>query len=85
MSVTKEAKQYLKLVEWSDEDQHFVGTCPGLFYGGCHGEDEKEVFSQLCNLVEETLMAYKEDNRPLPPSTSSQDFAYQIMERINHE
>ncbi len=69
----KEAKQYLKIVEWSDEDQLFIGTCPGLFYGGCHGEDERKVFSQLCDLVEETLKLYKEDNKPLPPPTLSKD------------
>ncbi|GMT50133.1 MAG: hypothetical protein IEMM0008_1672 [bacterium] len=74
MSVTQEAKQYQKVIEWSDEDQQFAGTCPGLFYGGCHGEDEREVFSQLCDLVEETLKLYKEDNKPLPPPSSGQYF-----------
>src|SRR5437868_947874 len=31
----KESARYLKIVEWSDKDQCFVGSCPGLFYGGC--------------------------------------------------
>jgi len=33
----KNSDRYLKIVEWSEEDQCYVGTCPGLFYGGCHG------------------------------------------------
>jgi hypothetical protein len=26
----------------------YVGTAPGLFYGGCHGLDEQAVFAELC-------------------------------------
>ena len=44
----KDAK--MKIVEWSDEDQCFVGSCPGLFYGGCHGDDERAVFAELCEI-----------------------------------
>ncbi len=45
--------RYVKIVEWSDEDQCFVGSCPELFYGGCHGQDEQAVFVELCEIVEE--------------------------------
>ena len=41
-------------------------NCPGLIYGGCHGMDEKEVFDELCVIVEEAIALYKMDNRPLP-------------------
>jgi predicted RNase H-like HicB family nuclease len=47
--------RYVRIVEWSDEDGCFVGSCPGLFYAGCHGDDEKAVFAELCELVEETI------------------------------
>lgn len=33
----KESDYYLKIVEWSEEDQCYIGYCPGLFLGGCHG------------------------------------------------
>jgi predicted RNase H-like HicB family nuclease len=49
------ASRYIKIVQWSEEDNCFVGSCPGLFYGGCHGDDEKAVFAELCEIVEETL------------------------------
>ena len=39
----KDSMHYVKIVEWSDEDQCYVGSCPGLLYGGCHGNNEKEV------------------------------------------
>lgn len=67
--------RYAKIVEWSDEDQCFIGSCPGLFYGGCHGDDEQSVFADLCQLVEETVELYQRDGRPLPPPTVRRDNA----------
>lgn len=72
------AARYVKLVEWSDEDQCFVGSCPGLFYGGCHGDDEKLVFAELCQMVDEAVQLYEAENRPLPPPTSGCDWANTI-------
>ena len=37
----KDSARYAKIVEWSDEDQCYVGSSPGLIYGGCHGADLK--------------------------------------------
>jgi len=71
----KESARYIKIVEWSDADQCFVGSCPDLFYGGCHGDDEKEVFAELCALVEEVVELYKQDGKPLLPRTSWQTLA----------
>lgn len=67
--------RYAKIVEWSEEDRCFIGSCPGLFYGGCHGDDEQTVFAELCQLVEETVELYQQEGRPLPPSMSGQDHA----------
>jgi len=76
----KESAKYVKIVEWSDEDQCFVGSCPGLIYGGCHGDDEKQVFEELCSIVEEVIELYKSDNRPLPPPTSGRDYANKMLD-----
>lgn len=73
-----QAAKYVKIVEWSDEDHCFVGSCPGLFYGGCHGDDEKAVFAELCQIVEETVRLYQQEGRPLPPVTSGHDWANTI-------
>ena len=70
----KESDRYAKIVEWSEEDVCYVGS-PGLFYGGCHGNDEQQVFAELCQIVEETIELYHQDGKPLPPSTSGRDFA----------
>jgi predicted RNase H-like HicB family nuclease len=76
----KERARYVKIVEWSDEDQCFVGSCPGLFYGGCHGEDEKAVFAELCAIVDETIALYKNDGTPLPPVTCGKDYANKMLD-----
>ena len=76
----KMSSRYVKIVEWSDEDQCYVGSCPGLFYGGCHGDNEQEVFSDLCRIVEETIELYKRGGRPLPSPTSGKDYANRMLE-----
>jgi predicted RNase H-like HicB family nuclease len=48
-------EKYVKIVEWSEEDRCFVGTCPELFYGGCHGDDPSAVFDELYEIVAETI------------------------------
>ena len=74
-----ESARYAKIVEWSEEDQCFVGSCPGLFYGGCHGDDEKTVFAQTCELVGEILALYRQEGKPLPPPTSGKDYANKML------
>jgi predicted RNase H-like HicB family nuclease len=65
----KESARYTKIVEWSDTDQCFIGSCPDLFYGGCHGDDEKAVFAELCDIVEEVIALYQREGKSLPSST----------------
>ena len=75
-----DANRYVKIVEWSDVDQCYIGSCPGLFYGGCHGIDEKLVFAELCEIVDETLELYQQDNKPLPPMTAGRDYANRMLD-----
>jgi len=77
----KKSARYVKIVEWSEEDNCYVGSCPGLIYGGCHGKDEKKVFEELCTIVEEAIRLYKKDNKPLPPATSGKDYA-NLMQNV---
>lgn len=76
----KEAVLYAKIVEWSEEDQCFVGSAPGLVYGGCHGEDEKAVFDQLCRIVDEIIELYHQEGKPLPPPTAGRDLANSLQQ-----
>jgi len=73
-----ESARYVKIVEWSEYDECYVGSAPGLLFGGCHGDDEKRVFDELCQIVEETIQLYHVRGEPLPPATSSHDLANHI-------
>ena len=75
----KDSARYVKIVEWSEQDQCYVGSSPGLLYGGCHGDDEKQVFGELCRIVEETIALYRKDGKTLPPATSGRDFANKMQ------
>ena len=74
-----DSARYAKIVEWSDEDQCFVGHCPGVIGPCCHGADEVEVYRELCVIVEEWLAIALQENRPLPPPTSGKALAEQLV------
>jgi len=75
----KDSARYAKIVEWFEEDHCYVGSAPGLIYGGNHGDDEKAVFEELCQIVEEAIELYHKDGKPLPPATSGRDFANKMQ------
>jgi len=77
-----EAARYAKIVQWSDEDGCYVGSCPELFYGGCHGDDERAVFDELCRLVDETIELYHKEGKVLPtPLLLGQNFV-NVLQKI---
>ena len=71
----KDSARYAKVVAWSEEDQVYIGYAPGLVFGGCcHGDDEKAVFAELCEIVDEWIEICAEDGTPLPPATAGYHF-----------
>lgn len=81
----KLADRYLKIVEWSDVDQCYVGRCPGLMLGGVHGDDEIKVYEELCQVIEEWLQIHGEDNLPLPTFTANKNYTGKFVLRIPPE
>ena len=78
----KASAQYVKVVEWSDEDQCFVGQCPGIIGPCCHGDDEAQVYAELCQIVEEWIALIQQEGQPLPPPTAGRQFAEKILAAI---
>ena len=72
--------RYVKVVEWSDEDMCYVGSAPGLIFGGCHGPDERAVFDELCEIVEEAISLYRSEGKLLPPPTAGHDYANKLAQ-----
>ena len=81
----KTGDRYLKIVEWSEEDQCYVGSCPGLMHGGVHGSDEIKVYQELCQAVDEWIALYQEDGEPLPPATAGKDYSGRFVIRVGKE
>ncbi len=76
----KDSARYAKIIEWSEEDGCYVGSAPGLLLGGCHGPDERAVFEELCQIVEEAIDLYRQDGKPLPQPTAGRDFANKMQD-----
>ncbi|MEM6507359.1 MAG: pilus assembly protein HicB [Planctomycetota bacterium] len=61
----KPIDRYHKWVEWSEEDQIYLGLCPDLITG-IHGDDPVAVYEQLCETIQEVIDHYKAKGKPLP-------------------
>lgn len=62
----KSIDMYHRWVEWSDEDQVYIGRCPDLITG-IHGDDPVQVYKDLVDVVQEVIDHFEESGRPLPP------------------
>lgn len=62
----KKSDQYHKWVEWSEEDDVYIGKCPDLITG-IHGDDPKQVYAELCEVIDDVIAHFESEERPLPP------------------
>jgi predicted HicB family RNase H-like nuclease len=80
--IKAQAARYTKFVEWSDEDQTFIGRCPEIMAGGVHGSDEARVYAELCQAVEEWLEILHADGRALPEPLAAKKFSGKFVLRV---
>ncbi len=64
--MSKTSDRYVRVVAWSEEDQCYIGRCPGLMLGRVHGSDERAVYAELCEAVEEWLRLHKSEGGHFP-------------------
>lgn len=62
----KDSDRYLKIVEWSEEDACYLGSALGLIEHCCHGDNEVDVFKQLCIVVDEWVDLLNSQHKELP-------------------
>lgn len=82
-TVHAKAARYLKVVEWSDEDECFIGRIPGLIAGGVHGSDEAKVYAELCQVAEEVVELLEKDGMPLPEPTAGKHYSGKLNLRMD--
>ncbi|MDP6355665.1 MAG: pilus assembly protein HicB [Planctomycetota bacterium] len=63
----KTSDTYHKWIEWSEEDQTYIGKCPDLITG-IHGSDPRKLYGELCQVIEEVIDHFQNDGRTLPPA-----------------
>jgi len=80
--IKEQAAKFAKFVEWSDEDQCFIGRCPELFGGGVHGKEESKVYAELCEVVEEWIEILNTDGIPLPEPLNAKKFSGKFVLRL---
>ncbi len=61
----KTADRYHKWVEWSDEDQAYLGKCPDLI-SGIHGDDPRQVYAELCEVIDDVVRHFEATGKPMP-------------------
>jgi predicted HicB family RNase H-like nuclease len=81
----KESDQYLKVVEWSEEDQCYIGRCPELMFGGVHGNNEQKVFAELCDAIEEWIAVARNDGDELPPGMAGKRYSGKFNLRLSEQ
>ena len=57
--------RYHKWIEWSDDDESYLGRCPDVITG-IHGEDPVQLYADLCDIVDDVLTDLRESGRNLP-------------------
>src|SRR5436190_730795 len=80
--VKEQAARYAKFVEWSDEDDCFIGRCPELMLGGVHGNDEARVYAELCVAVEEMVELIDADGHEMPHPLGKKEFSGKFTLRV---
>ena len=80
--IKEQAARYAKFVEWSDEDDCFIGRCPELMLGGVHGGEEAAVYAELCQAVEETIALIHADGHEMPEALGAKEFSGKFVLRV---
>ena len=81
----KARDRFLKIVEWSEEDQCYVGSVPGWIGACCHGDSEENVYHELCRIVDEWIEIYQKDGKPLPPAIVGKKYSGKFHLRLGNE
>jgi len=57
--------RYHKWIEWSEEDETYLGKFPDLITD-IHGDDPVRLYAELHDVVEDVIHHFETENRPLP-------------------
>ena len=61
----KTIDHYHKWVEWSEEDNTYIGKCPDLITG-IHSDDPVKLYRDLCEVIEDVIQHCEFEGKTLP-------------------
>lgn len=61
----KLSDQYVKWVEWSEEDRVYIGKCSNLITG-IHSDNPTQLYDELCDVIEDVIQYFVKEGRELP-------------------
>ena len=76
---------YPRVIEWSAEDECFVGSAPPLVGQCCHGKTTAEVASQLDAIVDDLVEAVIDGKMPQPVVPEGKTYSGKFVVRISPE
>ncbi len=62
-----------------------VTLVPGCIGKCCHGDNEESVYRQLCQILDEWIEIYENDNIPLPTSISGKKYSGKFQLRVDSD
>lgn len=77
--------KYTYRIEWSEEDQVYIGRClefPGL---AAHGDTTESALKEIKVVVNEAVKWLKEDNKPVPEPLGLKKFKGKLTLRVPPE
>lgn len=80
-----DASDYIKVVEWSEEDRCFIGSAPPLIGPCCHGTREEDVYRQLRGIVEEWVELHNSEGMALPAPSAGKEYSGKFVLRVGSE
>ena len=76
------SRDYLRVVEWSAEDECYVGSAPPLIGRCCHGATEAAVLKQLTRIVDEWIRIAEQDGTLLPAAERPEAYSGRFVLRV---
>lgn len=77
------AAHYPRIIEWSDEDNLFIGSAPPLVGQCCHGETEEKVARQLAVIVEDLVEDVIDGKMPEPILPKGKKYSGRFIVRVD--
>lgn len=81
-SEKRKSRDYLRVVEWSDEDKCFVGSAPPLIGRCCHGATEASVLKRLKRIVDDWIRLQDAEGLVLPAPETASAYSGRFLLRV---